>query len=687
MNNDDILSIPRLVTTLRRELVLVIASVVTFVVLGVIYLLITTPLYSSKTSILLDPAKAQSVSEISSKAISQFEGAAINSRMEVIRSRRVALKAYEIMGGDPSQITERELNRFRSGLQVSREGESYVLTIRYTSEDAALSAQRANAFAQAYVNDQLNSFSEDSEKAEDWLQNKIETLRKQSVAANQAVQDFRQEHNIIQTRGGTSVNDQQLGNINNRLGDAKANTAAARVKYFHSKNIVDKRDITAAVAQAFDNDVINNIRAEYLSDKQRLLKLRRTLGNKHDTVVSLERKLAESRNIIFSEMQRIAQSHKSEYEVAMAQENLLQESLDSLIGVKIGNDEQAFELEALEKEAESFVALYNDYLKKYEVMQQQQSFPVAEASIISKAIPASHKSHPKTIIIFGMCMILGGGLGVLLALIKDNMDGSFKRAGQIKNATGLNFLGFLPAVNRHLGESQNTSFSNAIYAQSVDEPYSLQAETCRNIDVALQRKAGEAAQIVGVSADTPHDGKSIAAGNLALYLAASGHKCLLVDADSRNPDLTHNNIGSIKHGLSDLLAQKVDLEEVIIRDSKTGLSVIPSEILHGVGTPNLVHTKAMRNLMKRLKDKFDYIVVNLPAMAATSDASSSTVYVDQFLFVLEWAKSNPNAFNFMLKTNEMPEDKVVGVVLAQADMKKMARDYGHKVHTQYVKAA
>ena len=689
MNNDDILSIPRLFASVKRELLLVLAVLALFLGLAILYLFLTKPLYMAQTSILIDPVKAETVSELSSKARGRFEGAAITSKMEVIKSRRVSLKAYNaVMNSNQADIDEGTLNEFRDGLKVFREGDSYVLTVRYTAESPKMAAKGANAFAQAYVDDQLSSFSEDAGKAEGWLKEKIETLRQQSMAANMAVQDFRKENNIIQSYGDRSVNDQQLSNINNRLSDAKAEVASKRVQYLHARNIVEKRDINAAVAQAFDNDVINNIRAEYLSDKQRLLKLRRNLGNDHQTVKNLDSKLAEARSVIFAEMKRIAQSYKSEYEVALAKESSLKGNLDGLVGQKIDNAGQSFELAALEKEAESFSVLYDEYLQKYQVMQQQQSFPVAEASIISRAMAPKNKSHPKIPLILGMALILGTGLGVFLALIKDNMDNSFKRAGQVEGSTDMHFLGFFPKVKKQLGASQASSFGNAVYAQSVDEPSSVQAETCQKIEVSLQRKAPDVGgQVIGVSADNPHDAKSVTAANLALYLASSGHKCLLIDADVRNPDLTDQNIGQVKLGLNAVLSKNVTPSQAITRDTKTQLSVLPAEIVYEAGKPNLVHTKAMRELIAAVKMQFDYIVVNLPAMSATSDASSSISYVDHFLFVLEWAKSKPNAFNFMLKTNDIPTDKALGVVLGQADMKQLAKNYGHKVHKQYTKAA
>ena len=100
----------------------------------------------------------------------------------------------------------------------------------------------------------------------------------------------------------------------------------------------------------------------------------------------------------------------------------------------------------------------------------------------------------------------------------------------------------------------------------------------------------------------------------------------------------------------------------------------------------LVSTDNMKLLINRVKDQFDYIVIDLPPLSVTSDASFSSVFVDHFLVVLEWGKSKPNNLEFVLKVNEIPKDKVLGAVLGQADMKETSKHYGHSLYADYVKS-
>ncbi len=693
MNSDDILSLPRLMACMKRELRLIAISVICFVGLAVLYCLIAPSKYTAHTSILLDPTQAATVSEISSKAESRFEDASIVSQIEIVKSRRVALKAMEYLssGGKISDanlndiIDEEKLANIIDGLKVYREGESYVLTITYTSTDPQISAGRANAFAQAYLYDQVNSFSEGSLQTSVWLKAKIDSLRKQSIDANRAIQEFRKAHNMIQSNG-ESANEQQLNNINNRLGDAKARVASAKARYIHSKEIVQQKNISAAVAAAFDNDVINNVRAQYLEDQQKLLELRRTLGGDHKAVKNLQNKLSESRNVIFSEMRRLSESHKGDYEVALAEQASLEKSLNELFGVELNNDGEAFELEALEKEAEAYASLHDEFLEKYELVQQQQSFPVAQSRTITKAVPPANKSHPKTIIILGLSLILGVGVGVLLALLKDNFDASFKRAGQIENTAGMHFLGFFPSLkNKAMIHSSSSDLLDGEYTQSIDVSRSLQAETCRNIKATLDRKSDAGCKVIGMTADNPNVGKSVTAANLALFIAKSKNKCLLIDGDLCNPSLSGDNFTNITQGLHAVLLNDVAVNDAIIQDSKTGLFVLPSETSKKDCDMTLVTSKNMHDLVESCKENFDYIIVDLPSLSASSDASCSSLFVDYFLLVLEWGKSKPNNLEFHLKLSEISKEQILGVVLGQADMKEMTKNYGHTVYPEYTK--
>ncbi len=700
MSNDEILSFQRINASLRRGKDLILKSIGIALALAITYLLFSDNQYTATSSIMLDPSQAKTVSEISDKATSTFEKAAIESQVEIVKSRRVALKVAEYLSSkeefkelqkNPIELEE-QLQELGRGVSVNRVGETYVLKLDYTAVDPRTAADRANAYAQAYIHDQINSFAEDTSKTSEWLKQKIAGLRQDSIIANLAVQKFRMENNLINSNG-VSVNEQQLTNINTTLANAQAQVVSAHAKYLYSQQIIKNKDLLSAVAEAFDNDVINNIRSKYLDDQQRVSQLIRTLGNNHETVTNLKKEIEESESIIFSEMNRISKSYQNEYQVALSNQKALEKSLSSLVSLKVKNDSQQFELEALENAQDTMRDLYNDYLKKYELINQQQSFPVAESRIITEAVPPLSKSHPISVLIIGMALILGSAIGVFLALIRDNFDTSFKRGGQIQNSLGLFFLGFLPRLSKlhafnarqhsiNQGHTKSTSiFTNPIYTYSTDAHSSIHAATCRNILSALEKKLkSQGCCVIGVISDIPTEGKSITATNFALFTANSNKKCLLIDGDIRNPILSLNNFKSEVRGLNHLLFNKVQMEDVVVQDDDTQLYVLPTE--HNASSMHS-NVESFKKLIESSRILFDYIIIDLPPLSATVDAACYVDMIDYFLPALEWGKSEPNSLKFYLKQHAISQEKIIGVVLSEANMDQMTKHYGHAIYPEY----
>lgn len=698
--DDDALNLFRIFLSLKRGLKIIFVSIASLFVLCVLYVLITPPQYSASASILLDRTQADTVAELSSNARRSFEHAAIESQVEILKSRRVTEQAMEYLYSEAERealerdYVEREalIKRLQNGLRVRREGESHVLTVRYFDTDPNVAADRANAYSEAYIYDQINYFSEGSVKTATWLQKKIESQREQSIAATRAVQKFRLNNDLIDS-GGSTMNEQRLTNMNNKLANAKAAVAAAEVRYNHSKSIVENNDISAAVAEAFDNNVINGIRAKYLENEARLSRLIETLGEDHNAVKNQRSVLNETRDVIFGEMKRIVQSYQNEYEVAVAEVQALTENLNVLIEKKVQNDTKKFELDALEKEAETHQKLYEDYLEKFQTVNGQQSFPVAQSRIITYAVPPLHKSYPKVFVLLTVSLILGGGLGCFLALLKDNFDATIRRAGQVESTLGLFFLGFLPQSVSKPSRQANGVFAHADYTKSTDAPRSIHADTCKNIKGVFEKRGmTEQTTVIGVISDRPNAAKSMTASNVAQFLAAHDEFCLLIDADHRRPALTRENriqrhdeqfsATQDHHDVQQKLVQKFSLGSYFARDPETNLFILPADC------SEFSEIDIMRFVQNEIRHEaseiFDYVVIDLPPLCASADTALFSRVIDSYIVVLEWGKTLPNQLEFHLKQSGIEKEKIIGAVIGETDMKEMVENYRHSVHPDYI---
>ncbi len=130
-----------------------------------------------------------------------------------------------------------------SGLQVRRAGASYMISIDVRATDAEHALKIANTMVDAYVFDQLNAKYQANRRAGDWLQERLQSLREQSAAAERAAIEFKAKNNIV-TAGGALMNEKQLSESSGQLASARA----------HASDLQTRLDRISAVRAAYQED-------------------------------------------------------------------------------------------------------------------------------------------------------------------------------------------------------------------------------------------------------------------------------------------------------------------------------------------------------------------------------------------------------------------------------------------------
>ena len=213
---------------------------------------------------------------------------------------------------------------FRSNLSIRRVGVTYVLEISYRSPDPAKAAQIANAVADAYINDQLNTRYQAARRASIWLQERIAELRNQSNTAARAVQDYKEKNNIVDTGNHGLLSDLQVQETNTQMLTAQAATAEAKARLDRIEEVLKSPapgEALGTVTDTLKNEVITGLRQRYLDDTERVAKFSAMMGPNHLAVVNLKNEMALLQASMVDELQRIAQTYKSDYEIAKARED------------------------------------------------------------------------------------------------------------------------------------------------------------------------------------------------------------------------------------------------------------------------------------------------------------------------------------------------------------------------------
>jgi succinoglycan biosynthesis transport protein ExoP len=724
-----------LLAVARRQWRIAALSVVAMLALGVVYLLVAPPKYTAMTNILIDQDNSKILYQGSALERTVEDEARILSQVEVVVSDKVGLAVVDKLNltqdpvfmdapVDPLQMAKSAvrsmiallvppdvvvgddglrrlaLQHLQRNIEVERVNRSYVLSIRFSWPDPVMAAKVAGAVADAYLADQLNAKYQATRMAGGWAKQRMKELQQEAIRSDHAVQKFRADHNLI-AASGKLVSEQQLSELNSQLITARAETAAAQAKYQRLQAVIDSGQPDAIVAGTLDSAIVNDLRLKYLEASRLAAEISAKAGPEHSQVKRLRNSMAEYRKLIFEELERIAKSYNSEYQVAKSREQSLRAIVGDATGVSAEANETLVQLRELEREAESYKDLYQKFLQRYQESLQQESFPVTEARIITEAAVPRETSGPKKSLVLALCMMLGLALGSGLGALQEYRDRFFRTGEQVTEKTGLPFLGLVPLVagatmsRRRLADARSGEGIRPITNYAVNNPLSLFAETMRSTKIAADLALGrDKPKIIGITSVLPGEGKSTIAINFARLLASQKARTLLIDADLRNPTLTRSVAPQAEAGLAEFVIDNAALKDLLLFEERTHLAMLPSVMRRDVPlTSELLASPEMAGLLEQAKASFDYVVLDLPPLVPVVDVRAVAPYVDGVVGVVEWGRTPRGTVQAKLNAEPLVAKKCLGIILNKADMERMklystdSADYGDPRYTAYFREA
>lgn len=720
---------PTVVALIRRQFPVILAVAPLVVGLATFYLFTTPPLYSAEAKIMIDPGKARLFpqSVFNSDPINSVT---VDSQTEVLKSENLALsviktlhldqepefakpnrgpignairlllrpfKSNEARSGEKSadsRAVQRALQVFESRLKVRRVGLTYAIEIGFESTYPARAAQIANAIADEFIVARLEERYQTIRTAGVWLQERLTELRSQASAAERAVVEYKTKNNIVDSGGGHLINEQQLAELNTNLIKARADTVEAKARLDRLLQILhtDELDPSAAdvatVADTLHNTIITNLRQQYLEMARREALFSSRYGKDHLAVINLRNQMREIRGSITDELKQIGGAYQSDYNIAKQREVSIQTSLEAVVAGSQTTNKAQIELRQLESAAQSYRALYDSFQQRYMDSVQQQSFPMAEASVITRATPSSAPSSPKFVPILGVATIGGLVLGFGVAMLRERMERVFRTSDQVEAQLQTECLAILPKIKLDAGaasvsdkQSTKPSASRTIPRNGglvwyvVDHPLTRFAEAVRTVKVnADLGSVPQSNRVIGITSSVPNEGKSTLAASLALLSASSGARVILIDCDLRRPMLSQELAPSATLGLMDVITERASLDEVVWRDPPTHLTFLPMVTKSRLGhSSEILASAAMRRLIARLREVYDYIIVDFPPTVPLVDVRSTGHLVDSYVYVIEWGKTKIDVVMRGLKSARGIHENLLGVVLSKADLKLLGR--------------
>lgn len=563
-----------------------------------------------------------------------------------------------------AKIVEDTTNRFSRHVSVSRVGTTFLINVQVFSVSAEKSAELANAVADQYRVDQLEAKLETTQRATNWLLERVSGLRDEVSEKERRVEEYRSESGLL-AAAGTSLTEQEIASLSAQRIQQEAALNRARARFENVRRAQASGTGVDSLTEVLNSQVITDLKGQQAIVLRRQADLESTLGSRHPDLIRVRSEAADIQRAIDTEVQKIITTLENEVRAAQEEVTKLNNSIGRARGQLITNNRNQVRLNELERDAEASRVLYEDFINRAKETGEQDDLAEADARILSSASVPSSPSSPKTAINLALGIILGGLFGVGLALLAEMFDMHISSTEDVERKLQTKSLGSIPFISSRgvlgLGKSNPPDFMT-------NNPLSAYAESVRYLRAAIAfSDLDSATKTVAITSSLPNEGKTSLTLSLGRMSAMSGSRTLVIDGDFRRRELTRMVGISPEIGFIEHLFGAGSLDEAIHKDTKSSLDILPlSKTGH---TPHDVFgTKAFDDVLEVLKNQYDIILIDTGPLLLMSEARVIAGKADKTILIVRWRHTNRNAARQSLKLLKNFNSNLLGVALNMVNL-------------------
>ena len=552
-------------------------------------------------------------------------------------------------------------------LSVISDPRSYVIRVRYQSEDPALAAGIVNELVDAYLGEQLSEKRNAVKRANAWLNERLAELREKMNQSDGALELYKEANGLGEIRGMT-VNAQQLSEINSQLVASAAERAQKEaelkeIQAFKAGGVDAASQITASPALKF-------LREQEMDLARQRAELGAKLGPSHPQMANLEGQLRDVRRRLDAEVAGTVKGLTSALRAVQAREASLKGSVAHLQQGITATGDKRVRLRQLERDAETDRMVFTNLLNQSKDLQNEGDIQQSDARLISSATAPLDPAFPQKRILVLVAFVVSILVGLTIAFVREFRDRTFRSTRQLERATLRPCIGLTPGFERSAGAGEiSLQHSTSAYADAI-----------RSIRVALGGTHSlDSPKVVLVTSSVPGEGKSSFSVSLARSAAQAGYRSLLVDCDLRNPSVSR----LLKQASGvDLISicQPTEGRDVVVAgdqaevDTVSGMNFIPTA--GDARSPqDLLTSSAMEKFLDRMRQSYDLIVLDTSPLLAASDAALLSRLADATILLVQWGATPRAVAVHALRILARESANLVVTVLSRVDLRKYS-SYG-----------
>lgn len=653
--------------TLVRKRMWVIGPTVLAFVLSLLVVNIITPRYKSEARILIDGRENIFLRPNGDRAEERgsLDAEAVTSQVQLLLSRELArdvIKANKlselpefdpVLRGvsplrtllalfgivrDPFKMTpeERVLEAYYERLTAYAVDKSRVMVIEFQSQNPELAARVTNSIADGYLVLQQAARQNQAKSASQWLLVEIESLRKKVADAEAKVEEFRSKSNLFVGTNNTTLSNQQLGELNTQLNNARALKSDAESKSRLIREMLQSGKPIEA-SEVLNSELVRRLSEQRVTLRAQLAEQSSTLLGGHPRIKELKAQISDIDRQIREEASKISRSLENDARIASARADGLNGSLDQLKRQASSTNGQDVQLRALEREAKAQRDLLESYLAKYREATTRENIDTAPADgrIISRAIVSNTPAFPKklpTVLIATMAMLM-------------------LSAGYITTGELLRMTAPRPGVT-----------VRAPVTPQLEMPPQMPTGIVEVERLAAMLRSGAARKITVIGA---HQDESVTLVALTLArILSRNSKVVLVDLAMASPTLAAVSTDPASPGLTELMQGSASFSDIITKDRLSAVHIVGAG--RDAAQRQLLQLPRINLAIDALSRAYDYVVLD----AGTASDLPATVIATQAHAVIIPDPAITAAAREMMKT-QLLESGFAGVTILTTSLNAM----------------
>ncbi|HLJ41177.1 MAG TPA: polysaccharide biosynthesis tyrosine autokinase [Candidatus Acidoferrales bacterium] len=548
------------------------------------------------------------------------------------------------------------LARFEERLSVSPVQRSALVRVSFDSRDPQLAAKAVNTLAESYIEENLQTHWQATQKASAWMASQLVGLKAKLEKSEDDLQHYAQGNGLLyleSDKGQTeNIVDERLRQLQDELTQAQADRYQKESLY----KLAEGGDY-GALPGVFDNKLTQDLTDRLADLERQQAELAPEFKAGYPKMEEVQSQIERTKQLLTQERGEATRHIGDEFFAAVRREVLVNQAFNEQRAQANVVAAKSVQYSILRREVDTNKQLYDGLLQRLKEAGVSAGLKASNIRVVDPAMPPTSPVKPRVALNLVLGLVLGVAGGVTLAFVQERMDNTLKSPDDIENFLRMPALGAIPSRrdiargrNGHRGalqerdaaarsDGQLVTFEREdrngwvrVDAKSLERSDLCEAFRGLRTSVLLSIAGRPPRSLAFISAEAS-EGKTTICSNLGITLAQLGKRVLIIDGDMRRPnihDFFHVREGA---GLVNYLAGDEGWRGLVRATGSKGLDCL----ICGTTPPNpseLLSSERMQVLVQEAMTEYNFVLLDSPPLLDVTDGRILTTLVEGSVLVV-----------------------------------------------------